>query len=156
MTKQRPFVIGLGSPHGDDQAGWLVVEALQQRGWSEQEARNISQPIDLIDLLPDPRPLLLCDAASDRESTGRCRSWNWPEQELPTLKPAGSHNIPLAGVLELARKLKVLKGSVELRTIDGSDWTSFTQAAATVAAAARQLAAEIDLASNINGDSIDA
>lgn len=156
MTKRRPFVIGLGSPHGDDQAGWLVVEALQQRGWSDREARNISQPIDLIDLLPDPRPLLLCDAASDRDSTGRCRRWIWPDQELPTSKPSGSHNLPLAGVLELARKLNVLNGVVELRTIDGSDWTSFAQADANVAAAARKLAATIDLAAKINGESSDA
>ncbi len=142
--KPRPLVIGLGSPHGDDQAGWLVVKALHSRGWSDREARNISQPIDLIDTLPDPRPLLLCDAACGNGQVGCCRSWNWPEQDLPTRNPSGSHNLPLAGVLELARELKILNGPVELRTINGSAWNSFSDPCRDVAMAAEQLAAEID------------
>lgn len=144
MTRQRPLVLGLGSPHGDDQAGWLVVHALHHRGWSDREAKCLAHPIDLLDLLPDSRPIVLCDAAGGRDSTGLLRRWNWPGQGLPSRKPTGSHTLPLAGVLELARELNVLSQGVEVRTIDGTDWTAFADADRQVSAAAAALAAELD------------
>jgi len=143
MSSGRPYVIGLGSPHGDDQAGWLVVEALRLRGWNASEARNVAQPVDVLDTLPVDRPLLVCDAANG-ESVGAFRTWSWPTMELPTLKPSGSHNMPLASVLELARQLRLLNGSVVVKTIDGKNWTSFSKASEAVELAARKLADEID------------
>ena len=141
MTHPRPFVVGLGSPHGDDQAGWLVVEKLHAWGWEQADARNLSQPVDLLDWLPTDRRLLMCDAAEAIPGcSGNCRTWIWPEQSLPTLKPGGSHDLALAEILEYARQLKLHDTSVELRTIDGANWTPFSEPSEAVRAAAERLA----------------
>lgn len=138
----RPLVIGVGSPHGDDQAGWLVVGELQKRGWDMTEARQISQPIDLLDCLPTDRRLLLCDAAGG-PTPGNCRTWIWPMQLLPTRKRGGTHDLTLPDVLEYARGLKMLADSAELRTIDGTTWTPFSEPCNAVRNAAHLLATQL-------------
>lgn len=138
----RPLVIGLGSPHGDDQAGWLVVCVLQERGWNNADARLLAQPVDLLDCLPTNRRLLLCDAAGGN-TPGNFRTWIWPSQSLPSKKPGGTHDLTLADVLEYARELKLIETSVEIRTIDGITWTPFSEPCAAVRKAANLLAVRI-------------
>jgi|GEM_PF-5334548 len=51
MKTSRILLAGLGSPHGDDQAGWLMVEQLAEAFSGEDcvECRKVSNPIDLFD-----------------------------------------------------------------------------------------------------------
>ncbi|MFO1019806.1 MAG: hypothetical protein U0903_03810 [Planctomycetales bacterium] len=142
MMAPRPLILGLGSPHGDDQAGWLVVGELHERGWDKADARMLSQPVDLLDCLPTNRRLLLCDAAAGK-TPGYLRTWIWPEQTLPTLIRGGTHDLTLAEVLEYAQELKLLDTSVELRTIDGVTWTPFSTPCDAVRDAADLLATQI-------------
>jgi hydrogenase maturation protease len=51
MKTLRILLAGLGSPHGDDQAGWLMVDELAEALSREDlvECRKASIPIDLLD-----------------------------------------------------------------------------------------------------------
>lgn len=67
---QRILVAGLGSPYGDDQAGWLVVEklALQCREDPDIMVRRASIPLDLLDWMEGVDVLPICDACEATES----------------------------------------------------------------------------------------
>ena len=46
----QPLIVGLGSHHGDDQAGWLVLEQLQARGYPASHLFRLRKPADLLDV----------------------------------------------------------------------------------------------------------
>ncbi|MCA9178045.1 MAG: hypothetical protein KDB14_26460 [Planctomycetales bacterium] len=86
-TSRRILVAGIGSPHGDDQVGWLTIDAL--RATSEPtigiEIRRVASPIDLLDLLGGRLDLLLiCDACRGLAAPGAViRSpWRYANQQL--------------------------------------------------------------------------
>lgn len=57
------LVVGLGSPHGDDQAGWQVIDRLQQhRLGSHVALRKAAVPHDLIDWCEEADVMHLVDA----------------------------------------------------------------------------------------------
>ena len=65
----RTLVVGIGSPHGDDQAGWLVVERLRDLLPKSSAEFHVAQsPTDLLNWLEDHETLFLVDAieAADR------------------------------------------------------------------------------------------
>ena len=45
-----PLIVGLGSHHGDDQAGWLVIDRLQERGYPTSRLVRLRKPADLLDV----------------------------------------------------------------------------------------------------------
>lgn len=67
---QRILIAGLGSPHGDDQAGWLIAENLasQCQENSDTMIRRASIPLDLLDWLEGVDVLHICDACEATES----------------------------------------------------------------------------------------
>ena len=65
-----PLVVGLGSFHGDDQAGWLVIDSLWALGYPVRSARKATHPADLLDDLPAGRPLTVCDAVQHAHQRG--------------------------------------------------------------------------------------
>ncbi len=69
-TELPILVAGIGSPHGDDRAGWCVVERLEPYRAKATELRKLSVPIELMDWIEHRRVLHLIDAydASSNES----------------------------------------------------------------------------------------
>jgi hydrogenase maturation protease len=67
---QRVLIAGLGSPHGDDQAGWLVVEKLAIECQDDPDimVRRASIPLDLLDWMEGVDVLHICDACEATES----------------------------------------------------------------------------------------
>lgn len=67
---QRILIAGLGSPHGDDQAGWLVVEKLASECQDDPDimVRRASIPLDLLDWMEGVDVLHICDACEATES----------------------------------------------------------------------------------------
>jgi Ni,Fe-hydrogenase maturation factor len=58
----RVRILGIGSPSGDDQAGWLVADALQDAGLEDVDIDKLDRPgTSLIPLLAVSR-LILIDA----------------------------------------------------------------------------------------------
>ncbi len=67
----RPLVVGIGSPHGDDQAGWLLIERLSSQVSSQVRLRTASVPHNLIDWSDDCDALYIIDACDDSETVMR-------------------------------------------------------------------------------------
>jgi hydrogenase maturation protease len=110
--------VGIGSPHGDDRAGWLVADALAQacahvaaptNGGSALRRtvtiRKAGVPADLLDWMEGAATLIVCDAVRGAGMPGTLHQWRWPDAGIERYHSAGSHDLGLSGVLELAEKL---------------------------------------------------
>lgn len=64
MTPVR--VIGIGSPHGADRSGWLLIEALREAGleqrFPDMSLQQCTVPAHLVSLLQGSRLAILVDA----------------------------------------------------------------------------------------------
>jgi len=136
-------IFGIGSPSGDDQAGWLVVDALLSEGLrmgSDLRMEKLDRPgANLIPLLEDASWVILVDAMQSNDQVGRIRRFDqkdWPEYN----HGLSSHGFGVLDALSLARELGSLPPRLDLYGIEiGSDKPG-DAAGAGVQAAARQLA----------------
>ena len=148
------LIVGIGSAHGDDQAGWKAIELLEQLNLKGVDLRKASVPHDLIDWLDEIFILHIvdsCTAASDCSGPSRyiveqgvsSHSPSFAEENEarlgillvdsnlmslekklvePTLqlRSAGSHQLDVLTILELARTLRRLPPKIVLWAIPGT------------------------------------
>ena len=163
MLVSWPFVIGLGSHHGDDQAGWLVVKHLRERNFPEARLACVQHPAELLDLVEADQDLVICDACSGNGSPGLidCGVWRpvaliqrWNSESdgcLPRVNDesminhlrAGSHDLSLFDVMELGYSLNGFPESAEVWTLEGSAWGPGTEPSAVIESAAVRVAESI-------------
>ena len=86
LVKQDSIVIGLGSPNGDDQAGWLVADEISRRLGSEIVTRNLASPIDLTLAIEGWSRAVIIDAIRTDRDTDRPRRWEWPSPEIALIR----------------------------------------------------------------------
>ena len=111
----RTLVIGLGSPHGDDQVGWRVAEMLSRCVGGNVRVRLSGAPSQLWDCLDEDELLIVCDACHiDTIPPGSILRWDWPATEVARTSFSGSHDFPLPEVLELASVIGSLPPRVTL------------------------------------------
>lgn len=139
----KTLVVGIGSSHGDDRAGWNAIDQLQHRAAQHIELRHASVPHDLLNWLGGVETLHIVDAYSanggvpsllrfdgvvgvqDGQSSIRWQTADGERADSPTLptEPAfrsgGSHQIGVASVLELALCLEQMPPVVVLWGIPG-------------------------------------
>lgn len=141
----RVRILGIGSPSGDDQAGWLVVDALYAAGLEEADIDKLDRPgASLIPLLADASRLILIDAMRGCGQAGDIRRFDqadWPAYG----HGLSSHGFGVLDALLLAHELDALPPRIELYGIEiGTACLSETETAtAPVRQAARQLARDI-------------
>jgi len=118
--------VGVGSPHGDDRAGWLVADALSDIAGTRVSTQTvgtltrrghvaihkISVPADLFDWLDDAARLVVCDAVCGGGPAGTLYRWPWPDVRIGQWRSAGSHDLGLRDVLEMAGQLGRLPSEV--------------------------------------------
>jgi hydrogenase maturation protease len=125
--------VGVGSPHGDDRAGWLVADALSEMtetcgftrpirlldpGGTAVErkpslaVRKTGVPAELLDWLDGVARLIVCDAFCGAGPAGAIHRWLWPDPRIAQCHSAGSHDFGLPAVLELAATLGRLPAAV--------------------------------------------
>ena len=147
--KERTLVVGLGSSHGDDQAGWKVIEQLELIQLPGVELRRANVPHDIVDWLDGQGTLHLIDACVNeafsekrkgnthrrfemvkgngdskpyfhfRDSSPQCSTMLSIDRP-ENLRSAGSHQIDSFAVLELASCLKRLPKHVLIWCIPGN------------------------------------
>ncbi|HVV99967.1 MAG TPA: hydrogenase maturation protease [Planctomycetaceae bacterium] len=118
MTSARRLIVGLGSPHGDDAAGWHVVDEIARIAPAER-VRRMAHPADLLDLLSDVDELIVCDACRGPDRPGTVRTWTLPlPEEFVRHTPRNSHELGLVEVLRLAEQLGDLPAKVGVWTIE--------------------------------------
>lgn len=126
MTIEGPPVcfVGIGSPHGDDVAGWRVAERLRQRQLAGWEVHSAATPIDLLDWVSPDRPLWVADACRGENETGNWQVWQWPCERLDVIWGGGTHDFSLPCVLTLAHRLGRLPIDVRLWGIWGREFAA--------------------------------
>lgn len=95
------LIVGLGSPHGDDQLGWRLAERVARTRPRLATVRIARQPAEILNWLQASSSLHVCDAYAGE--VGRWRRWVWPE--IPCPKPAArdsGHALSLADALAVA------------------------------------------------------
>jgi hydrogenase maturation protease len=114
-------VVGLGSPQGDDQAAWQVVERLRAQLTPTVEASTIVEPTRLLDVLEGCTKLVLIDACRSGQPPGSIIRLEWPQPALQTRSGFSSHGLGVGAVLKLAENLGQLPLSVVLFGIEVQD-----------------------------------
>ncbi len=151
------LIAGIGSAHGDDQAGWLVAEQLAA---GFQDCCNITVrkamiPLDLLDWLDGVDVLHVCDACEKVQNQIHVDRFVWnpstivsstPELDFPvehairSLRHHGSHDFGITEVLRLASELRKLPASVIIWAVDGRCFRPGDQMCAMTRSAAMQAA----------------
>lgn len=133
-------ILGIGSPVGDDQAGWLIVDVLQAAGLEGVEIDKLDRPgTSLIPLLAGVSRLILIDAMRSGGHAGDIRRFD--QEDWPAYgQGLSSHGIGVLDALLLARELDALPPRIELYGIEIDTPIQNEPVSAPVRDAVRQLA----------------
>lgn len=135
----KTLVVGIGSPHGDDQAGWRVIESLRTFSELAVDLRIAAVPHDLLDWLAGRDELHIIDslAGVSEPWAGVCGQWRMERDTFGAIhfrsacgcdfletqdRIASSHGIALLETLALASTLQLLPDRVHLWVIPGFDY----------------------------------
>lgn len=161
MTDALMLVAGLGSTHGDDQAGWITIDHLQTLLpgrpvlLNRVVARRLSTPLDLLPLFPDHTHILIVDAVQvlPSENPQSCQRielpFPWTAQSLadsftqsrsPRLD---THGLGLSQVLQLAQQLQTSPPQVTLFGVPSGNFAAFAPVSPATLKHARTTAAQI-------------
>jgi len=135
-------IFGIGSPSGDDQAGWLVVDALKAMGVDAFIDKLDRPGANLIPLLENTSWVILIDAMQSGSPIACIRRFGsdaWPAYS----HGLSSHGLGVIDALSLARELGSLPPRIDLYGIEIGPLAQGTSAGDDVRAAARQLARRI-------------
>ena len=135
-----PLIVGLGSHHGDDRAGWMVIEQLEAIGHPAEFLLRIAHSVDLLDRASPGQPLIICDACQGSGTAGRITRWLWPSDQIVTLRHCGTHDLSLGEVLQLGRTLNCLPERIEIWGIEGINWSSASEPSQAVKQSVVELA----------------
>ena len=166
-----PIVIGLGSDHGDDQAGWLVVDDLHRRRFPNENLVRLNHPAGLLDALNwdsevKGQKVILCDACIGKGQPGAVHRLKWTKEGLTPMLPeadepiadqelvrttchpvynrhSASHDVSIFELMELGVNLGWSPYSVEIWTVEGTGWNPGTDPSPSVVAAVSHVADEI-------------
>jgi hydrogenase maturation protease len=113
-------VLAVGSPHGDDQAGWQVVERLQREPVEGIEAILVRTPLELLEHLKPRAALVIVDACRSGAEPGTILRTEWPDSRLGGCDGPSTHGFGVVRVLELAAALGRLPSRVVLLGVEAN------------------------------------
>ncbi|MCL5061150.1 MAG: hydrogenase maturation protease [Candidatus Thermoplasmatota archaeon] len=156
----RVRILGIGSPSGDDQAGWLTVDALLAAGVQHGDGVSIEKldrpGAGLITHLGNASRVILIDAVQNGDQPGRIRRFD--QKDWPTYGQGfSSHGFGVLDALLLARALGGMPPRLDLYGVEIGGVVQGAQPGTEVQAAALQLAAIIaaELVSGPKPDGLD-
>ena len=117
-NKWEACVVGIGSPQGNDSAGWRVVENLQSRLPRSVCVVAASEPTRLLPLLGDYQRVWIVDACHSKQRSGIITRFVWPDDRIDRRWTLSGHGIGLAEVLKLAETLGTIPRETIVYTID--------------------------------------
>ena len=115
MEATKPIhVVGMGSPHGDDQVGWQAIAYLQQSSTFQQTCGNrvalytCETPLDgFLERAKESQTLIVIDAVVAGSVPGTIMRLT--EDNLPkTCFPSSSHGYGVAQMITLGRAMNML------------------------------------------------
>lgn len=131
-------VAGCGSPHGDDQLGWQVVQLLHQRPQLPAVAIILRDCTDLIGRLNGCKRLIVVDACQSHSPIGEVKRFRWPDARIAAEPSPSRHGLTIDEVLRLADCLGRLPPMVDVWAVEiGPCATGPTMSPAALVAAAQ-------------------
>ena len=115
-------IVGLGSPHGDDQAGWQFVELLRHRPTLPARVVAISDVTQIVDHLEDCRRLLIIDACHSGVPVGTITWLKWPDPRIQQRHSHSTHGLGIWEALHLAARLGRLPSMVDVFGVEIGQW----------------------------------
>ena len=115
------LILGLGSPHGDDQLGWVAIDRLRPRLPSGVSAYKVRSGLDLLDRLEGHDAAVVIDTRAPAGRPGAIRSFVWPCPEQAHSFLLSSHSLGLIEAFQLAEALGRLPRHVTIHTIEARD-----------------------------------
>jgi hydrogenase maturation protease len=115
-------ILGIGSPSGDDQAGWLTVDALLARGVRPMHGGMVIEKLDrpganLIPLLENASRVILIDAMQGNGQPGQIRHFD--QQDWRGYGHGlSSHGFGVFDALSLAQALGSVPPKLDLYGIE--------------------------------------
>jgi hydrogenase maturation protease len=133
--------VGIGSPHGSDAVGWLVVDGLDALLPPSVRVVVSAEPTRLLPLLVAHRRVWIVDACRSEQQVGTITRFAWPDDRIDRRGMLSGHGVGLAEVLELAETLGSIPSRTVVYTIDigREPSTPDSEVAADVAAAVKVL-----------------
>lgn len=138
-----PFIVGLGSHHGDDQAGWLVLERLRERHFPLTQMMRLQHPVDLLDVSNVEQSLIICDACCGSGDPGSIHLFRWPSDQLSYQRASGSHDLSLCSVMELGQQLGCFPKTADIWALEVEACSAGSEPSNPVRCAAMRLADRI-------------
>ena len=135
-----PLVVGLGSHHGDDQAGWLALDRLRERGYPIERLFRARHPAELLDAIDAQQRLVIIDACVGGDSPGTILCFRWPTDRLVYQRPSGSHDLSLIDIMELGQRFGCFPEAADIWTLEGNEWSAGTEPSLEVQSAAARVA----------------
>jgi len=136
-------IIGLGSPHGDDQAGWLAVDRLVQVDAIDAQPIALNRTADLLDHLAGCQHLILIDACQTGTAPGTVYQLAWPDPRFDPRAGRSTHGLSLVEMLRLATALGKCPPRVVLFAIEIEACRPATDPCAPVRRAVAQLVKQV-------------
>jgi hydrogenase maturation protease len=140
------LILGVGSPAGDDQAGWLVVDALRPL-LADARQNVVIEKLDrpgaaLVPLLEGAERVILVDAMQGGYAPGHIQHFG--REDWPAYRGGlSSHGLGVLDALALARAVGHLPEQIELYGIEIGCADPLASPGTAVRAAAARLAGEI-------------
>jgi hydrogenase maturation protease len=113
-------VIGLGSPHGDDQAGWVAVDRLRPHLPDGAVALKAADALGVLEAMAGKDAAIVVDAGAPNGQPGTVRSFVWRLGACTDVTPWSTHGIGLIDALRLGEALGSLPGRVTVLTIEAA------------------------------------
>ena len=113
-------VVGIGSPHGDDQIGWRLADAVRDALGGDVAVYQASTPLELLDHVGEPGRVIVVDACrtGTGQRPGRVMVVRGPEAFLPTAVGGSCHALGVGQALALAEALGRCCAEVELFAVE--------------------------------------
>lgn len=126
------MVAGIGSPHGQDIAGWLVIDSLEEdlpEYPSSMVLRvKLRTPMDLLDRAPlgsdigcDEVPIWILIDACVGIDPGTVHRWTWPEIPNELATRSSTHALGLIETIRVAESLGILAKQVRIYGVSTED-----------------------------------
>ena len=133
----KTLIVGLGSPQGDDQFGWRVIDVLEGKTDLVHQwrlFRSNAKAMDWFGEVEDSELVVFVDGVKGNGKTGEIVVLT--EEELPknNLAPS-SHAIPFAESVELVKQLFGMQLAVYFVGVEIGDTVAMTELSQEVARA---------------------
>jgi Ni,Fe-hydrogenase maturation factor len=120
-------VFGVGSPHGDDQIGWLLAATVAETLGITSAPRILRTPSELLSCDDLTGPIMICDGCRSGLPVGTLRLIGWPNPRIAQERFSGSHDVALPIVLALLARIGRLPGPIWLWTVEIGAVTAGTE-----------------------------